>query len=313
VELRDIRIGIGIQETGHVEGGLEALLADFRAAEGEGFQTAWVANIFGMDAMTLVALAGRETSRLELGTAVVPTFSRHPFYLAQQALSTQAATGGRFVCGLGPSHRVVVENLLGLSYEKPARHVREYVRVVKELVETGRVAFDGEVYHVRGALRVPDASPMPVLIGALGPLMRRIAGELCDGTITWMTGPRTLGDTIGPDVRAAAREAGRPEPRIVAGLPICLTDDPHGARESAAKAFAIYGTLPSYRAMLDAEGLAGPGDLAVTGDEKAIEEALRGLAAAGVTDFQAALFAHGPDRAGSAARTRALLAELART
>ena len=309
--MRGLRIGIGITDGGAAEGGVEVLLEDFRNAEREGFQAAWVANIFAMDAMTLIALAGRETRRLELGTAVVPTFSRHPFYLAQQALSTQAATAGRFVCGLGPSHRVVIENMLGLSYDKVARHVREYVTVVKALVETGQVEFRGETYRVQGALRVSGGSPMPVLIGALGPLMRRIAGELCEGTITWMTGPRTLAEKVGPDVRAAARRAGRPEPRIVAGFPICLTEDPAGAREAAGKAFAIYGTLPSYRAMLDEEGLAGPADIAIAGDEQALESALHGLADAGVTDLNAAIFPHGPDPVASMARTRALLAELA--
>jgi F420-dependent oxidoreductase-like protein len=227
-----IRIGVGITDSGNTEGGLEGLLGQFRAAEEAGFQSAWVANIFAMDAMTLISLAGRETRQIELGTAVVPTYSRHPLYLAQQALSTQAATGGRFVCGLGPSHKIVIENMLGLSFEKPARHVREYVTIVKQLLDTGKVEFKGETYQVNGSLSVTDASPVPVLIGALGPMMRRVAGDLCEGTITWMTGPKTLAEKVGPGVREAARLAGRGEPRIVAGMPICLTDNPDGAREA---------------------------------------------------------------------------------
>ena len=165
--MKGLRIGVGIADTGDAEGGIDGLLAQFRAAEEAAFHTAWVPNIFSMDALTLCALAGRETRRIELGTAVVPTYSRHPVYLAQQALSTQAAAGGRFVCGLGPSHKVVIENMMGLSFEKPARHVREYVTIVKKLVETGRVEFQGETYRVNASLKVTGATAVPVLIGAL--------------------------------------------------------------------------------------------------------------------------------------------------
>jgi F420-dependent oxidoreductase-like protein len=308
--MRDIRIGLGIADRGGDD--LDELLASFARAEREGFQAAWIPNIFGMDALTLAALAGRVTERLELGTAVVPTFSRHPFYLAQQALTTQAACGGRFVLGLGPSHKVVIEDMLGLSFAKPARHVREYVGVVVELLETGKTAFRGETLRVNASLNVRVDRPCPVLIGALGPLMRRVAGGLADGTITWMTGVRTLGDAIVPDLRRAAQAAGRPAPRVVAGFPVVLTDDPVGARRSASQAFALYGQLPSYRAMLDAEGVADPGALAIVGDERAIEGAFRSLADAGVSDVNAAIFPHGDGRA-SVERTRELLASLARS
>jgi 5,10-methylenetetrahydromethanopterin reductase len=308
--MEQLRIGVGIAESGSSR--LEDLLSQLRRAEEAGFDSAWIPNIFGFDAMTLAALAGGVTQRLEVGTAVVPTHSRHPFYCAQQALSTQAALSGRFVLGLGPSHKIVIENMLGLSYAKPARHVREYVSVVKQLFESGKTSFAGETLRVSASLNVACGAPPPLLIGALGPRMRAIAGGLCDGTITWMTGPRTLEKEVGPGVRAAAREAGRPAPRIVAGIPVVLTGDPDGAREAAGRMFSIYGSLPSYRAMLDAEGAAGPGDLAVVGDEKAIEAALRRFADAGATDFHAALFPHGPDGAASLERTHRLLGELAR-
>jgi 5,10-methylenetetrahydromethanopterin reductase len=308
--MQEIRIGVGVADAGRTP--LDDLVGQVRAAEEAGFHSVWIPNIFGMDAMTLCALAGRETSRIELATAVVPTFSRHPFYAAQQALSTQAACQGRFVLGLGPSHKVVIEDMLGLSYARPARHVREYVSVVMELLEKGETHFDGETYRVRGNLAVACGSRPPVLVGALGPLMRRVAGGLCDGTITWMTGPRTLEEAVAPGVRAAAQAAGRPAPRIVAGVPVVLTDDPAAARETAAQSFAMYGMLPSYRAMLDAEGVAGPGDLALAGDERTIEAGIRRYAEAGVTDFNAAIFPHGRDRGAALERTRALLGELAR-
>jgi F420-dependent oxidoreductase-like protein len=312
--MKGIRIGVGIGETS-AEGasGLAGTLDQFRRAEEAGFQTAWVPNIFGADAMTLLALAGSHTKRIELGTAVVPTYSRHPFYMAQQALTTAVATGGRFTLGLGPSHKVVIENMLGLSYDAVARHVEEYVTVVKSLVETGKVSHQGKVYRVSGNLDVKGAKPFPVLIGGLGPRMRKIAGGLADGTITWMTGPRTIETQLRPDMEAAAKAAGRSgAPRIVCGLPIVVTNDPAAARDAANKAFTIYGQLPSYRAMLDLEKAAGPGDVAIAGEPADLERALAGLAAAGVTDFNAAIFPVGPDPAGAARRTYDVLAELAR-
>ena len=305
--MKGIRMGLSVAEAAD----LESLLQKFRQVEADGFQSAWIPNIFSFDALTVAALAAGVTRSLEIGTAVVPTFSRHPFYMAQQALSTQAAAGGRFVLGLGPSHKIVIENMLGLSFDRPARHMREYMTVVTQLIETGKTSFVGEVYRVNASLDVPCDTPCPVLIGALGPLMREIAGRLAGGTITWMTGPRTLGEAVIPGIRAAAKDAGRSDPRIVAGFPVILTDDPAAAREAAGKLFALYGTLPSYRAMLDAEGLESPGEIVIAGDESAIEASIRSLASAGVTDFNAALFPFGPDPKQTMSRTQALLAELA--
>ncbi len=309
--MKGIRIGVGVGELSGAGGGLDATLEQFRRAERDGFQSAWVANIFGLDALTLLSLAGRETSRIELGTAVVPTHSRHPLYMAQQAMTTQLSAGGRLVLGLGPSHKIVIESMLGLSYARVARHVEEYVTVVRSLVETGKVSFQGELYRVNGSLQISGAAPFPVLIGGLGPRMRKIAGAVADGTLTWMTGPRTLAETLVPEIQAAAAAAGRKPVRIVCGLPVVVTEDPDGAREAASKVFAIYGQLPSYRAMLDAEGAKGPGDVAIAGDERSIERALRELAEAGVTDFNAAIFPYGPDPDAARERTWKLLAELA--
>jgi F420-dependent oxidoreductase-like protein len=308
--MKDLRIGLMASDGAARP--LEQSLAEIRATEEAGFATAWVPNIFGFDAITLSALAGSVTSRIEIGTAVVPTFSRHPFYMAQQAATTQAALGGRFTLGLGPSHKVVIENMMGLSYEKPARHVREYVTVVQQLLEKGQAAFEGETYTVKGGLQAQCGTPPPVLIGALGPIMRKIAGTLCAGTITWMTGPNTIEQEVGPGVRAAAEAAGRPAPRIVACIPVCVTEDADGAREKAAKIFAMYGTLPSYRAMMDLEGAEGPADIALVGDERTIEAGIRRFAAAGATDFNAAPFPHGDDSAASLARSQDVLAGLAR-
>jgi F420-dependent oxidoreductase-like protein len=207
----------------------------------------------------------------------------------------------------------VIENMLGLSFDKVAQHVEEYVRVVKALVETGKVAFQGRFYRVNASLQVSGARPFPVLIGGLGPRMRALAATVADGTITWMTGRRTIGETLAPAMRAAAQAAGRKDPtRIVCGLPVVVTKDAAGAREAASKSFALYGQLPSYRAMLELEGAHGPGDVAVAGDAREVERQIEALAAAGVTDFNASVFAYGPDAKASFERTYEVLSELAR-
>ncbi len=309
--MKGIRIGTGVADTGR-EGSVDALVDQVKAVEAAGFQAAWLPNIFNFDALTLAALAGRETSRIELGTAVAVTHSRHPYYMAQQAASTNAACGGRLVLGIGPSHQVVIENMMGLSYEKPARHVREYLEVLGPLVEKGQVGFEGEVYKVQASLQVSGASPFPVVIGGLGPVMRKLAGRLAGGSITWMTGPKTLGELIVPDVVAASEKAGKSAPRIVAGFPVCLTNDEEGARKLAGKLFATYGTLPSYKAMIEHEGASGPGDIAMVGDEQALEAGVQRLVDAGVTDWNANVFPFGDDRAASMARTTEFLADLAK-
>lgn len=287
---------------------LDGLVAQAQAAEAAGFSSVWLANIFGLDAIGALAVVGRETSGIELGTAVVPTYPRHPVTMAQQALTTQAASGGRFVLGLGLSHQIVIETLLGLSYSRRASHMREYLEVIEPLLRGEPVAFSGDEYRVQATLKVPGADPVPVLVAALGPAMLKLAGSRAAGTITWMTGPKTLEAHTVPGISAAAEGAGRVAPRVVAGLPIALTNDPAAAREIAAKAFEAYGGLPSYRAMLDREGAAGPADVAIVGDEAALESELAKLEEIGVTDFLAAPF---PADAGAIERTLAFLANRA--
>jgi 5,10-methylenetetrahydromethanopterin reductase len=281
-------------------------------AEKDGFASAWMPNIFGPDALTVLALAGRVTSRIELATAVVPTYPRHPVALAQQAMTVQAATGGRLALGLGPSHRLTIETMLGLSYEKPARHIREYLTVLTALRDHGQASFEGETYRVQANLRVTGCDRFPILIGALAPLMLKVAGDLADGTITWLAGRQVLEKKIVPAITHRAQAAGRPAPRIVVALPICVTDDAAEAREAASKLFGFYGTLPSYRAVLDAEGVEGPVDVAVIGSEKEVEASIGRLASVGATDFAPAIFPSGPDPRTSSARTYALLKSLAK-
>jgi 5,10-methylenetetrahydromethanopterin reductase len=284
-----MRIGLMIGATDGPGGTLDGLVAAAKRYEAAGFASLWMANIFGLDAINALALVGRETAKIELGTAVVPTYPRHPFAIAQQALTTQAASRGRFVLGIGLSHKLVIENMLGFSYDKPARHMREYLSVLAPLLRGEGVQFQGELYRVAAQLQVPGATRVPLLVAALGPTMLRLTGRLADGTITWMTGPKTLASHIGPTLREAAKAAGRPEPRVVAGFPILVTRKPDEAREKIGKALVIYGSLPSYRAMLDREGAAGPADIALAGDETYLRRELGRLRDLGVTDFSAAI------------------------
>jgi 5,10-methylenetetrahydromethanopterin reductase len=295
-----MRIGVMSGAGGGSDGTIDGLVARCQELEARGFDSLWMANIFGLDAIGALGIVGRETQRIELGTAVVPSYPRHPVAMAQQALTTQAASGGRFALGIGLSHQIVIESMLGLSYAKPARHMREYLSVLIPLLQKENVAFQGDEYRVNAALDVADAAPVPVMIAALGDHMLRIAGSTTAGTILWMTGPRTIESHIGPKLRKAASEAGRPEPRIVAGFPMVVTDDPDTVRGRIGEALTMYGTLPSYRAMLDREGAAGPADVSLVGDEKALDQELDRLRDIGVTDFNAAVV---PLEEGADART----------
>jgi 5,10-methylenetetrahydromethanopterin reductase len=268
---------------------LDQLIDNAKSLDQRGFASLWLANIFGLDAITTLSLIGRETQNIELGTAVVPSYPRHPHALAQQCLTAQIAAGGRFALGLGLSHKLVIENMLGLSYDKPARHMREYMGVLGPLLRGEPAKFEGEQYNVHGALDFPGVPEVPVLIAALGDHMLKIAGETSNGTILWMTGPVTTESHIAPKLQAAATAAGRPSPRIVSGVPIVLTNDPDGIREKIAKGLVMYGQLPSYRAMLDKEGAEGPADISIVGDEKALDAGIERIRDAGVTDFNAAV------------------------
>ncbi|MEV4247973.1 TIGR03564 family F420-dependent LLM class oxidoreductase [Streptosporangium canum] len=282
-----MRIGLLIDEPQgqDVLGRLRGRIA--RAAD-DGFSSAWMSNIFGLDALTALAVAGSQVPGIELGTGVVPTYPRHPAVLAQQALTANAALEGRLALGIGLSHQIVIEGVYGYSFDRPARHMREYLSVLVPLVRGEQVAFEGETLKARLGLTTPGAGDMPVLIAALAPRMLKLAGELADGTVLWMTGPKTVAEHVVPAVTEAARAAGRPAPRIVCTLPICVTGDVEAARARAGEVFEIYGQLPSYRAMLDREGAAGPADVAIVGDEDAVAAQIESLAQAGVTDFVAA-------------------------
>ena len=286
-----MRIGVMLGASGG-DDSIDAVVRTAQRVEQAGLDNLWMANIFSFDAISTLSIVGREVPRLRLGTAVTPTFPRHPTAIAQQALTAAAATGNRFVLGIGLSHKVVIENMLGLSYDAPARHMREYLDVLMPLLRGETLNYQGELYRVGGlTLTVPGAESVPTVVAALGPLMLRVAGELADGTNTWMVGPKTMETHIVARLTKAAEAAGRPAPTVVGGVPIVLTRKPDEARQRIAQALVMYGQLPSYRAMLDLEGVDGPADIAIVGDENALRGEIDRFRNAGVTDFNAAIMA----------------------
>ena len=221
------------------------IVDDVVRAEADGFDSAWCVHFSrGVDALSVLAVSGTRTSRIALGVGIVPTYPRHPLALAQQAATAQAFCGGRLTLGVGVSHRPVIEDLHGISYARPAAHMREYLSVLVPLLREGSVRYRGDFYQVDGGFTVPGTSPVSVLVGALSPLMVQAAGELADGVVTWLAGPRSLGEHIIPRLRAAA--AGRPAPRIVAALPVAVCPDSGVALRAADEVFARYAGFANY-------------------------------------------------------------------
>lgn len=285
---------------------LEAIRGEARQASEDGFASFWLSQINGPDALTALAAVAADAPGIELGTSIVPLYGRHPIALAQQALTAQAATGGRLVLGIGPSHQLLVEGMFGESYERPFTRTRDGLRALRRLLAGEPVALESPEFVARGQLAI-DAPACPILIAALGPRMLDLAGREADGTTLWMVGARTVAAHIAPRIRDAAAAAGRPSPRIVAGVPVCVTDAPERARAFAAERLKLYGQLPAYRAMLEREGVQGPEDLLVTGPEDAVREQLGAFEEAGATDLRVGALCASPEEDE---RTRALLRAL---
>ena len=284
--------------------GTIAYLAQLRD---EGFRRVWMSQLpYEPDLLTVLAVALREVDSIEAASGVVPIQNQHPMQMAQRALTVSLASGGRFTLGLGMTHAAVTEGMWGIPWDRPVRRLNEYLDGLLPLLAGEPADAVGETVTTRGALMIPGAPQPDVYIAALGPQLLRLAGRRTAGTCTWMTGPATLGGHVGPSLRQAAADAGRPEDavRVVAALPVSVTDDVDAARRQAAEQFSMYGTLPSYRAMLDREGYAGPEDAAIIGDERTVSQRIDELQAAGVDEFVGAPFEPSPE---GRARTRALL------
>lgn len=282
------------------------LVGQVREAADAGLARAWISQATGWDAVTAIAVAGAATPGIALGTAVVPVPQRHPLVLAAQALTAQAATGGRFPLGIGAGIGMMVSGAFGLPVDRPVARMREYLTALRPLLDGEQVEHRGRWITAVGAVAVPATPAPPVLLAALGPRMVRLAGEAADGAITWMAGPGNLGEHVVPQLVTAAARAGRTAPQVVAGLPVCVTDHPDDARARVADRFGLAGQVPEYRAVLDREGAAGPADVALVGDEEAVTRALARFRDAGATEFMAAPFGTPAERA----RTTALLAHL---
>jgi 5,10-methylenetetrahydromethanopterin reductase len=289
---------------------LDTCIRDLTQARDAGFTRVWMTQMpFDVDLLTVLAAAMHEVSGIEVASGVVPIQNQHPMLMAQRALTLNIIAGGRFTLGVGVTHRTVTEGMWGISWDRSVRRLSEYLDGLLPLLAGEPVNATGEMLTTRGALQISGAPRPDVYVAALGPQMLRLAGRRTAGTITWMTGPKTLKEHIGPTLRDAAAEAGRPDGAVsvAAALPIAVTDDVDAMRALAAEQFAMYGQLPSYRAMLDREGYAGPADAALVGDEATVRDRLDEVRSAGVDEFAAIPFdqsAEGRDR------TRALISSL---
>lgn len=290
---------------------LPGLVTDGVAAESAGFSSFWFPQVPGyLDAMTALALLGASTTTIELGTAVVPIQTRHPLVLAQQALTTNAACGGRFTLGLGLSHDWIIDGQLGIPYDRPVRTLREHLDVLTAaFAGPGRVDVENAGFRVHSPIDVTDTAP-PVLLAALGPTMLRIAGERAAGTILWMADERAIAEHVAPRINAAAHAAGRPAPRVVAGVPVavCAPRDVDAARRYASEILGHAHFSPNYVALLEHGDAADVGDTMAAGDESCVLNRLRAYRDAGVTDLAARIVPLGDDPA-SRRRSRERTAE----
>ncbi len=313
-----MRIGVMLgPERGRYGTKVERLRADARWAEDAGMSSVWIPQIpDDFDALTAATLVGMDTERIEIGTAVVPVQPRHPIALAQQALSVQAVCQGRLALGLGVSHHWIIDEMLGLPYERPAATLRAYLDVLdRALAGPGTVDVENDLFRVHNPLDITDVTPTPVLVAALGPLMLKLAGERTDGTVLWMADERAIGEHIAPVITDAASSAGRKPPRIVAGIPICLCrdDEIDVAVARANRILSEAEISPNYKRLLEHGDAREVGDILAAGSESTIEKRLRAFADAGATDVSIRVVPVGEGRdelVASSQRTREYLASL---
>lgn len=273
-------------------------------AAAAGFASIWIPQTTSVDALTALAVACREVPGIRLGTAVVPIQGRHPIPLSQQAITVaQAAGPGRFSLGIGVTHRMLSEGFYGIPYERVTSMCEEQLEAMQGLLGDGHATrVEGRWMTARAKLDVDTSgTDLRLVVAALGPRMVELAGRLSDGTVTWMTGVRSLRDDIVPAIRRSADAAGRPSPQVIAGLPVCVTDDVAGARDRLRPALLAAMNLPSYQRMMAAEGLDDPAELALVGDEHHVAERIATLAAIGATELLANLVGDADEQLRTAA------------
>ena len=311
-----MRIGLMIgADKGRYRHKVAQLVADAEAAESAGFRSVWVPQVPGdFDALTAITLMGRATQRIELGTAVLPIQTRHPIAMAQAALSNQAVCEGRFTLGLGTSHHWIIDDMLGLPYERPAHQMRNYLEVLNAALRgPGSVDVENDGYRVHSPIDVTDVVPNPVLLAALGPVMLRLAGEQASGTILWMADERAISEHVVPRITKAAADAGKPAPRIVACIPVlvCANTEVDAARALTNRVFGQAAFSPNYQRLLERGNATNEGDLLAAGDESAVLAQLRTLRDAGATDLAVRVVTLGSDYAARLESRKRSLAFLA--
>ncbi|GHG25892.1 MULTISPECIES: TIGR03564 family F420-dependent LLM class oxidoreductase [Amycolatopsis] len=288
-----MRTGILIDELGV---GFEAMTTQARDAAKLGYGTLWVAQRGGWDALTALPALAAAAPGLELGTCVVPTYTRHPITMAAQALTVQAAAGVPVHLGLGLSHRFVVEGEYGYSYDRPIRHLREYLQALHPLLRGEKADVHGESLTAAGAVNAPGAQRPAVLIGSVSPQSTRLAGELADGVITTWAGPRAIGEFVVPALGGPSR--------VVSGQLVCVTSEVDERRAALEERYGGAATIPAYRAILDRGGYERVSDSALIGDEETVRRQVKSLEDAGATELLVMPFGSAAEQA----RTRELLA-----
>lgn len=284
-----------------------AIVDDVTTAESEGFSSYWLGQVSLVDSLVALGASGASTSSIEVGTAVVPTWTQHPLVMATKAWTVQSMVAGRLILGIGLAHQPTVEERLKLTWEKPVRHMIEYLTILNDVFASGTAAFEGEVWSLEAELPPFPVDPPKVMVAALGDQMLRVAGKRTDGTILWCVGPKAIETHIAPRINEAAADADRPAPAIVCSVPCWVTDEPDKARGFLASILGNYAELPSYRAMLDIEGIHGLDDLSFVGSEQEVRDRIGEVAESGATDFTGVVMGGNPDEI---AATRSLLASL---
>ncbi len=268
----------------------DELIEKAKKLENQGFDSVWMANFigYGLETLHAMGLIAHETEQIKLGTAVIPIYSHHPFALAHQAISIQQTAQGRFTLGIGLSHPFIINEWFGFSSKKPIAQIREYLSILRPLLNREAVTTKGSYFSATAEVHVPHVEKVPLLIAAMGSQMLKVAGTMADGTVTYLTGLHTLGAHIIPRIQSAAATEGQASPQIVAsGLPIALVKDRDAALAAISEKWAGYADLPSYRAMFDKEGVSGAEGVSLVGDRETLKAALQKLEDMGVTEFVA--------------------------
>jgi F420-dependent oxidoreductase-like protein len=289
---------------------VDELVSDVGEAQKAGIASYWIPNLgVAVDSLMALAVAGREVPGIELGAGIVPTWTRHPLATGQSALTASSLVGSRLSLGIGLVHKISVARNWGMEWDRPVTHAREYLEILDTVLDNEPVEYVGDVWTARAGALLPGAPRPGLYLAAMGEQMLRVAGRHADGTVLWMTGPRTVSEHVVPTLTAAAEAAERPRPRILAGIPVLVTDDVEAGRALAAKRFSLYANLPSYTAMMAREGVSGPEGMAVIGDEQAVRARFEAFYAAGADDLLCAEFGVTDEERE---RTRACLAELSK-